>query len=56
MLPMCPVWTPLYVARPRGFEPLTFTSGGKSSLMKLNVCDAFRLKISACACFGIEGR
>ena len=23
MLPMCPVWTDLKVARPRGFEPLT---------------------------------
>ena len=33
------------VARPRGFEPLTFASGGFCSVSKLHICKAFSFEI-----------
>ena len=35
------------VARPRGFEPLTFASGGFCSVSKLHICKALALKFSS---------
>ena len=43
----------LELARPRGFEPLTSASGGKSSSNNLNICNALVSNIYTCACSDI---